>query len=542
VARAMASAQVTGGPLPRVPALDAIPEALELLAAVKTDEKKILPWPGWRTAWLEDRWLKQHDFFKDAAAIAEKSRAAFTAWTTRLMDVMLALSVSALLLTLSWRSDLWLRVLGEDKLYALLGLGGAALALGLLLLQVLRSMQEVNRRVGRFTRQKVMLEKARAELEAAADDEPARRIVRETEAQLLGEVADWHFETENSERFFQIREQRGDRAVAGPAAAPARAWGPLLWLLAAGGAGMAFLLRVVLGRAPWVAGSCALTLGCLGLIMPKDPVSRQRLEAVGNVLGVDRKAWNPAPARAQNGCVIIAHGLRDGAFFTARGEESRWMSDMAMNLAQRLDPAQPNIGLVDWSSAAMPSQWHGLLMKQENLDGLSMGLDLALIRDQAREVGDHLGFRLAQWIRDKDQRIRRDKPLHLIGHSAGGFLVARAALVLSELGLAPETMHVTILDTPGTDDALFAETGRVCRMEFYKTSDFVTSLDVERMPEDVFFRVIPPPGKPSLREAHSYAWEWYSATICECAIGDEGFGRSPFLLTRAAPQPDTEGR
>ena len=541
VARAMEAAQVAGRSTLRLPALRWIPEVDELLAATPTEDTRRLPWPAWRTAWIEQRWCEQQAYYESAAAKAERARASFTRWTTRLMDVLLALSVSALLLTLSWRSEQWFRLLGEEKLEAFLGIAGAALALGLLLVQVLRSVQELNRRAARFSRQANLLTAARAELEAATDESTALRVLQETEAQLLGEVVEWYYEAETSERFFQIRsrEPERDRVVAPRQRQTVSSSKRLPWLglLAAGGVGTLFFLRVILGRAPWVASSCALTLGWLSYVTPRDPESRQHLVAVGNLRGVDGKAWNPTAEAAQNGCIILAHGLRDGAFFTAAGEESRWMREMAARLHMRLENAPPNIGLVDWASAAVPTQWHRLPLADSDW---AMGLDLAGIRTQAREVGDYLGFRLAQWIREG--RIHRERPLHLIGHSAGGFLVARAARVLEDLGLAPTTLQVTILDTPGADDELLRETAMVSRMDFYKTSAFVLGLSEKTQSAPLYFREITPPPGASMTEQHSYAWKWYTESILQAAPGADGFGRSPFARKAQGSRPSSTER
>lgn len=529
VARACEAAALVPEFRLQVPALSAVPGLEALMKTVPASEgtAKAKDWPHWGAGWCQARIDDQMAFYAKAGEAAETRRVAFTLWTTRLLDLMLALAVAGLLVALTHRSPRWLRLLGEENLAAILGLGGAVLALGIILIQVLRSMQEVNRRAARFARQHEMLWHAKQALETAPDEAAALKIVQETEAQLLGEVVDWYFEAETAERFFQVKEEKaapGSKHT--PVAGESRsAWSPVLWGLAVGGTGLLFFVRVVLGRAPLVCCSCAATLGWLSYQAPASAESRQKLTGNGELLDVHGQAWAPDPARAANGCVVIAHGLHDGAFANWNGEESWWMGEMAAAVEERLIEAPPDIALVNWNSQAMPAELHGMNISSEQV---KMALDVAGIRPQAREVGDYLAFRLAQWL--KDGRIRRDKPLHLIGHSAGGFVVARAAKVLREINLAPQTMHVTILDTPGPDDELVVETPRLCGMDFYITSGFVLGLDDAKPPTGIHLKRVPLEKPANLLKAHSYAWEWYTSGIKDAKADSSGFGKSPLLL------------
>lgn len=516
--------QITAAVFPKLPArrvLDSIPD-LEPLMGVR-DAGCEQPWPQWRETWLRDRLEDQLAYYQGAKGRAEKSRRQFTRWATIFMDVMLALAVVGAVLTLSQRAPQWLRLFGDYRVEAFLGIAGAVLPLGIILLQSLRYLQELNRRTARFSRQIALLEKARAEITETDSPETALEIVSSTEEQLLDEVVDWYFEAETSEQFYQVRERKGraDAVGAVPAGRPGRA-ARLAWL--AGGAGLLFLGRVVLGRMPYLLAASAGTLGWLSFSSPSDPEARSRLRSEGTLMNERGEAWVPDLERTAHGMIIIVHGLRDGAMVNGIGKESLWMRRMHAALGQRLGDRTPDIALVDWSAAAMPSDIHGL-----NSSGPTAKFfaDIAGIPSQAREVGDLLAFRLSQLI--LEGKIDRTQPLHLIGHSAGGFVVSRAALYLRKMNLAPNVMQVTILDTPAPDHELTVEVPKACSgMDFYITSPFVLGLDDKAPPAGIYLKHIAPEAGAGLLDAHRYAYKWFTETVLSAKPGDPGFGHSPF--------------
>lgn len=516
--------QITAAVFPKLPArrvLDSIPD-LEPLMGVR-DAGCEQPWPQWRETWLRDRLEDQLAYYQGAKGRAEKSRRQFTRWATIFMDVMLALAVVGAVLTLSQRAPQWLRLFGDYRVEAFLGIAGAMLPLGIILLQSLRYLQELNRRTARFSRQIALLEKARAEITETDSPETALEIVSSTEEQLLDEVVDWYFEAETSEQFYQVRERKGraDAVGAVPAGRPGRA-ARLAWL--AGGAGLLFLGRVVLGRMPYLLAASAGTLGWLSFSSPSDPEARSRLRSEGTLMNERGEAWVPDLERTAHGMIIIVHGLRDGAMVNGIGKESLWMRRMHAALGQRLGDRTPDIALVDWSAAAMPSDIHGL-----NSSGPTAKFfaDIAGIPSQAREVGDLLAFRLSQLI--LEGKIDRTQPLHLIGHSAGGFVVSRAALYLRKMNLAPNVMQVTILDTPAPDHELTVEVPKACSgMDFYITSPFVLGLDDKAPPAGIYLKHIAPEAGAGLLDAHRYAYKWFTETVLSAKPGDPGFGHSPF--------------
>jgi hypothetical protein len=526
----VARSQITASIFPVLPArrvLEAIPSLRPIIET--HDEAHEQPWPQWKETWLQHRVDDQLAYYRKAKERAELSRKHFTKWATVFMDVMLALSAAGVIVTLSNRAPQWLRILGDLRIEAFMGVAGVLLPLGIVLLQSLRYLQELNRRTARFARQITMLEKARAELLAAEKPDVALSIVSATEDQLLGEVVDWYFEAETAEQFYQVREGKKTSGPAHSAVEEGSRAAKVAW--AVGQVGLLFLGRVVLGRLPFVIAASAATLGWLSYSAPSDPEARSKLHAEGALVDETGKPWIPNPERVPNGAIIIAHGLHDGAIITGEGIDSPWMREMRLALLNRLGAQAPNIGLVDWSAAAMPGTVHKIDPRNEVGKFLA---DLAGIPSQAREVGDLLAFRLSQMIWEK--KIDPTKPLHLIGHSAGGFVVSRAALRLRMMNLAPTTLHVTILDTPAPDHELTVEVPKACSsMDFYVTSPFVIGLSDETPPNGVHLKHIRPPPGGSLLDAHSYAYKWFTQTISNSKPEETGFGRSPFASI--TPQP-----
>ena len=169
---------------------------------------------------------------------------------------------------------------------------------------------------------------------------------------------------------------------------------------------------------------------------------------------------------------MIAHGLySDG--------KKPWLRDMALAVERRcaepgINIMPPNIALLDWSDkAGDPSElppWQqamlkaliekGLKTRNSTLVGtgvagevINFGFDLYGVK----QLGLTTGQMLANWIYLNSRygtvpQIDADKPIHLIGHSAGGFVVGEAAKILKhQRDSAYPPVHVdrvTLLDTP----------------------------------------------------------------------------------------------
>ena len=176
--------------------------------------------------------------------------------------------------------------------------------------------------------------------------------------------------------------------------------------------------------------------------------------------------------RRDRGLVVIVHGLYSDA-------KQKWVADMGKAVESRCwntfeDP--PDIALMDWSDvSANPSETtpaEKLKIKRLFTGGLMSGnlwaVGMALgvtASEEALKVGLDAcaaqaaaitkGQQLANWIYSNSRggataQIDPDRPIHLIGHSAGGFVVGEAANLLKHLS-EPERVYVdrvTMLDTP----------------------------------------------------------------------------------------------
>jgi pimeloyl-ACP methyl ester carboxylesterase len=191
---------------------------------------------------------------------------------------------------------------------------------------------------------------------------------------------------------------------------------------------------------------------------------------------------------------------------------------MAEAIEKQTAPNSPNILILDWSLAAKPSKAEGANIQGDPIARL---YDIGAIRSQAYRLGDLAAVKLKDWI--IEDKIDKNAPLYLIGHSAGGFAVARCALTLKKYGTTPRQIHITILDTPVelplpligdiTDRELLKE----LPAQFPGAVDFYASSSAVRLPKD--FNV---PGlhfewldhnSEGLVKDHSYAYQWYIDTI-----------------------------
>jgi hypothetical protein len=181
--------------LPARRVLEAIPDLKPIVDRHDTAHEQA--WPEWRETWIKQRVDDQLAYYRKAKQRAEDSRRQFTKWATVFMDVMLALGAAGVILTLSQRAPQWLRMLGDYRIEAFLGVAGVILPLGIVLLQSLRYLQELNRRTARFARQITMLEKARAELTAVQQSDACR---------VMSQHPDW-------DAYFQTQAAKLDQEI-----------------------------------------------------------------------------------------------------------------------------------------------------------------------------------------------------------------------------------------------------------------------------------------------------------------------------------------
>ncbi len=315
----------------------------------------------------------------------------------------------------------------------------------------------------------------------------------------------------------------------------------------------------------------------------------------GTLYDKDGGAFQFSPARTANGLVVLTHGL----YSQALGSGS-WVQDMADRIDSRLtaNGNPPNIVLYDWSEYNDPggkiAPWK--LKTLEILGYVQSGLGLfnasklgmtkvakeaaKEIRDEAlstasdeltgipldysgaailadrmidawaiRGIGQSHGQILAVWIwlRAKDGLIDPDKKIHLIGHSAGGFVIAECALWLKQHPLPNGKIvwvdRATMLDTPfpfrshmktlpnpiSVERVISSHLGG---LEWPNTYFIMPNgyLRMDTLGPDFYLRVS--------GAGHELAHRWYRRTILPQSEpdGDEldnfgvpGFSQSPFL-------------
>ncbi|MDF1851982.1 MAG: hypothetical protein P1U85_14170 [Verrucomicrobiales bacterium] len=495
-----------------------------------------------RDEYLKRRVDDQLDYYRRMLEEAIVERRRLGRIVTFSLDGSLFLAVAGLAVSFNAGADRWLRLSGSDYI---LGFVGAALPLVALLMQLLGSSLELDRRTGRYAQQIEFLESVRKKLLALEDRDALRSTVQEVERVLLGEVVEWYYQAKFSEPYYRSKSKINDAAeIREVAARVERSW--IERIVSGVGVSAGFVGRVIFGRLLVVALSVVITTGLISLHVPKDPIETSRLrQEDGRLLSsAEAQDWDPVPNRVKNGFLLIAHGLHDGVDTQGKfgeGEEAHWMTRMQEAVKSHLGASAPEICLVNWHLAANPSHF-----SLTGLEGVKEGdepgnvipttpqgwmQNVAAIRPAAEEIGELVGYKLARAIRSGD--IDNTRPMHFVGHSAGGFVVLHAATVLTDLGLAPPEFRVTMLDTPVPVKAHLEHLLKTTPIDFYKTSAFATGIpDSGFVPNFTKFGLELPEGIDPYTGAHSHAHQWYIDSI---ASGDEnGFLRSPLLPPPAA--------
>ncbi len=482
----------------------------------------------WIQRYIKDRIDDQANYFAQKQSAAEVERRLLSRWATLLLDIGLVFAVAGTVIYLSSRVLEWTHMPGGSVIPIVLGVAGLICPLGLLVIQLLRTLTELNRRNARYSQQKRVLKEAKERLQATTSEKVAIQIVEETERQLLAEVFEWYFQVETAEHFFQFRSTTS--SASGIKLDPKTRRFPIIGKLGGlfGYAGL-FVLRVVLGRILWTAIAGIMVIAWISYQHPENPVSKSDIRSIAVILNADGKTWVPSPERLDNGCIFIVHGLW-GGIENYKGEPSTyWTRRMANAITTRLEQNSPDIAVVDWNKAARPSEANQMKSGNAIIDD---AMDIAAIRPEAQEVGDYLSFRVAEMI--LDGTIHRDKPLHLIGHSAGGFVVARVANRLKQLGIAPDRIRVTLLDTPEPDSEITVDLAKDFpgSVDYYTSSRLVRFGPGTNFPGIDLIRIETPPGL-NVIQAHNYAHDWYIDTISR-QDSKEGFSKSP--LNRTSPR------
>ncbi len=304
--------------------------------------------------------------------------------------------------------------------------------------------------------------------------------------------------------------------------------------------------------------------------------------------------------RVHNGMIVITHGLEGDT------EDTRlWLLDMAERINNRLIADRPtkvpNIAIFDWrtdSSPSDPVDWKivGLLdaaetilslagtvktagaalvkwqfskaatavlksyivgeianrllpipTAQEQADVARILGELSSIRTIAEADGTMLGVWL--WQEAKAGHIDIDQPIHLIGHSAGGFCMGACALYLKNAPLINGKRlmidRVTMLDTPRPTPAHLITLPNPTVVEQVVSSVYgnLEYRATQKLVPDTYYVYKVMPGWDSrfglYETGHGLSHVWYRRTILPKAsdadaatldgYGTDGFINSPFL-------------
>ena len=503
-------------------------------------------------SYRENRIRDQLNYYKSKHAEAEASRHRLNKVVTVALDTALFLAISGIIISTSDKGLSWLEWSHSDFL---LGALGVVLPLIAILAQMQGGYLELNRRIGRYAQQIKFLEPAEARLADVDNEQELKDHMLDVERSLLNEVVDWYYQTEHAQMYYRnaaknMNARHIRRATAIRELSPFNAF--FFRLRTA----TDFLFKVVVGRILVGAISVILTTAYISFQENPDNAmhsgglvdTNRLLENLAQKNSDD--AWNPALSptirqQAANGFILIAHGLDDyvgkNGDLAGAPEAWHWMVRMQYEIERQFDdPVRPEVVLVDWEKSASPSEEQ--LARTDATQSISKALATTLpkqpreflyrlvtIRTQGSEVGEMVGYKLARAIRRG--QIDPEKPMHFIGHSAGGFVVMHAAIVLQELGLKPVNLRITILDTPIPKWRDLAKVARHYKVDFYRSSKF-TGLEIpdsDWHPNYTRFD-IPLPDDGSIdpfMDAHSYAHQWFIESIINKDA--EGFDRSPLF-------------
>jgi hypothetical protein len=289
-----------------------------------------------------------------------------------------------------------------------------------------------------------------------------------------------------------------------------------------------FFWRVVLGRLTWGVLAAALTLGWMSWWNSRNPEYWMGLQDPGKLYDSSGETvWNPATARSETGCIVVVHGLQQDLEKGRVSATPPWMTELAGNVQRSFASKAkhpPEICLVNWVNAAQPSTDLRLRFGVKSADFYT---DVLAIRPQAEEVGELVAYKLTRLI--KAGKIRQDQPFYLVGHSAGGFVVARVGLRLQEAGIAPENILFVILDTPMPGAEILQDlpakfSGKI---DFFVSSSLCRNTFTER-PDGIRFCDIDEARDRGAIDAHKYAADWFRDHVTNDAVV-ERFGRGSFI-------------
>jgi hypothetical protein len=525
--------------------------ALRPLRWVKVPSAPKQPFKKWLSNYVSDRLQGQEKYFTQKMNEATAQRKRLTRWTTVSLNLGLGFAAAGLLIAFTPAGSEW--IAGGSLSQMTLGIATLVILLVPLLIQILRDLQELNRRTARFAQQREVVQQANSRLSLRQEPSRALEIVADTESKLLAEVLEWYFHAETAERFVELQEpvRRSLPARFLKEVSPTRR---LIQTIPRKALRAGFLLlQVILAQLPLVIISAVVVVAWIFLRLPEQGGDFKRLEQSVSLRDADDKTLlSPAleqekHSRGEHGYVVLAHGLYGRGILTGEKEEDarNWMQPCADEIKKGMgNRGEPTFCLVDWSEAAMPSNFYNRIFGTRNLL-----TDIPAIRGQAYRVGDIAAFRLAGIILQNHLPI--DVPFHLIGHSAGGFVVTRMAMRLTELGVVPRDkakLHVTILDTPAPNDELLFDLPQTWPTDFYVTSPIGGKVPITSLMEmirkggplkladlhapSLHMVELHAPADKQMWDKHKWSYTWFmeSMTKVDCEkCNNEGFKRSSLV-------------
>lgn len=185
------------------------------------------------------------------------------------------------------------------------------------------------------------------------------------------------------------------------------------------------------------------------------------------------KIWNGSSLAidglqtGRTGLAVVIHGLRDST--------DSWVGELCRAIQGEV--SNINVTAWDWRLMADPTLYANGTTVPNELKGLAkltaeagdFLLDLLTIRENGKTNGILLAERLLAEL--DAERITLRTPIHLIGHSAGGFVAGECAKRLETAGFL--NLQVTMLDTPipfKSHVNIVPRVGSVFRTERYITS------------------------------------------------------------------------
>ncbi len=303
------------------------------------------------------------------------------------------------------------------------------------------------------------------------------------------------------------------------------------------------------------------------------PTGATLLDAQGNPLVFDA-------TRISHGLIVLTHGMTDGP-------NASWLTGptgLATAIENRLlseNKPVPTIAIFGWEQGANPLL-HDIVSSDTTLAARVLKVDANILAG-VPYLGEFIfntlaikpdagayAIKLAEWVQNEATlgHINVSKPIHFIGHSAGGFVVGGGAYWLKRSGVAT-VAQVTMLDTPLPDRDVFTTLMNPTVMERYVSSAFgACAPDLGERPSILatpigllidpygikqlanalpqgqyyqrqilthFFDPIAGPNIP-FKGAHNYSHDWYIRTADGTANEAGGFVNSPFM-TGQTPAP-----